>query len=106
MHAQICTIHSNASICCAPVVRAPKQVRSRRDRDRPALVSADTHIIGEISGATGFKSSQPALSCKWRLVYDSHKSWAVVRGLQVRKAKGDLSSHCVALFQRVLKTVW
>eukprot|EP00983_Pelagomonas_calceolata_P112076 1159846-Pelagomonas_calceolata.AAC.21 len=55
---------------------------SRRG-DRPALARADMHIIGEIVGASGFKSRQPALSCRWRLVYDSYKTWAVVRGLQV-----------------------
>jgi len=59
------------------------QAHSQKKSSRPTVARAELHIIGEISGATGFKSRQPALSCKWRLIYDTHKSWAVVRGQQV-----------------------
>lgn len=54
---------------------------------------AELHLIGEISGASGF--DQEALYCKWQLVYEPSKTWQVLRGLEKvrgrgsRKAKGN-----------------
>jgi hypothetical protein len=41
---------------------------------------AELHLIGEISGASGF--DQEALYCKWQLVYEPSKTWQVLRGLE------------------------
>ena len=41
---------------------------------------AEMHVIGEIVGATGFY--QPALFCRWQLVYEPINTWAVLQGLE------------------------
>ncbi len=63
----------------ARVVRL--QDRGRRV-ERPKVVKSDVHVIGELVGATDFPLAHPALSCRWRLVYEGVKSWAVVRGAE------------------------
>ncbi len=79
---------SSATSSSSATVRLPHplQTHSRRGTEHPTSARADVHILGEVAGATGFKSRQPAISCKWRLVFDASKSWAVVRGLQVGRA--------------------
>ncbi|KAL6763516.1 ciliary basal body-associated, B9 protein-domain-containing protein [Haematococcus lacustris] len=61
----------------------PRDVtRDERGRrvERSRVVRADVHFIGEISGASDFRSSQPALFCRYRLLYDGFKSWSVAQG--------------------------
>ena len=41
---------------------------------------AELHLIGEISGASGF--DEEALYCKWQLIYEPSKTWQVLRGLE------------------------
>ncbi|KAJ9522844.1 hypothetical protein QJQ45_023630, partial [Haematococcus lacustris] len=51
----------------------PRDVtRDERGRrvERSRVVRADVHFIGEISGASDFRPSQPALFCRYRLLYD------------------------------------
>ncbi|KAG1659957.1 hypothetical protein FOA52_010590 [Chlamydomonas sp. UWO 241] len=39
---------------------------------------AHVHLFGEVSGGDGFEAD--ALYCKWQLVYDSSRTWELMRG--------------------------
>ncbi|KAJ9522592.1 hypothetical protein QJQ45_019659, partial [Haematococcus lacustris] len=60
----------------------PRDVtRDERGRrvERSRVVRADVHFIGEISGASDFRPSQPALFCRYRLLYDGGSSLVCVQ---------------------------
>eukprot|EP00798_Chlamydomonas_sp_ICE-L_P026061 gene26061-11763_t len=60
---------------------------------------AEVNIIGEIDGASGFK--RDALFCRWQLVYDPTKSWAVVQGLEQ-----GATQACTIMIPETNRVVW
>lgn len=51
--------------------------------------SANLHVIGEIAGASGFARS--ALYCRWQLMYEPTKTWALLRGMDKAGVYGGRS---------------
>ncbi|KXZ46950.1 hypothetical protein GPECTOR_39g444 [Gonium pectorale] len=65
----------------------------------PKIVFADVHFMGEIEGASGF--DYPMLFCRWQLLYETSKSWKVMRGLQQ-----GATHACVSAAEEEGMVVW